>query len=239
MLGLEVTWAEADGIAAAIRPDTAMVIVEAVALSIMASNGLALPLLLSHHWMQASSGPRSDMSRFVLLIRRSSIIIILLLAYVVYRTLAQFQSLVSIGLISFTAIAQVAPAFFGGLIWRNATANGAIAGMLSGLAIWFYTLLVPWMTKAGYLPESFVRDGPFDISALRPEALLFLQFDPLSHAVFWMVPQADFQHGCRRLERVPPVPYYLPTSSSLPPTLKAVTGNDIRFARRTSGDEGR
>lgn len=164
---------------------TAMVIVEAVALSIMASNGLALPLLLRSRMMRTGSGANADMSGVVLLIRRAAIVIILLLAYAVYRALAQSQSLVSIGLISFAAIVQVAPAFFGGLIWRNATANGAIAGMISGMAIWFYTLLVPWIAKAGFLPESLIRNGPFDISALRPEALLFLQFDPLSHAVFW------------------------------------------------------
>ena len=164
---------------------TAMVIVEAVALSIMASNGLALPLLLRSPMMLTASASNSDMSSLVLLIRRSAIAIILLLAYVVYRTLAESQSLVSIGLISFAAIAQVAPAFFGGLIWRNATANGAIAGMVSGFAIWTYTLLVPWIVKAGYLPEALLQNGPFDISALRPEALFFLHFDPLSHAVFW------------------------------------------------------
>jgi Na+/proline symporter/signal transduction histidine kinase/CheY-like chemotaxis protein len=168
---------------------TAMVIVEAVALSIMVSNGLVLPLLLRQRLLAASqgeaSGTASDLSGVVLLIRRLSILLLLLLAYGVYRALAQSESLVSIGLISFAAIAQVAPAFFGGLIWREATARGAIAGTLAGLAVWTYTLLLPWIAKAGYIPGGFVRDGPFDIAALRPEALLFLQFDPLSHAVFW------------------------------------------------------
>lgn len=164
---------------------TAMVIVEAVALSIMVSNGLVLPLLLRQRLMQQDGGGDLDMSHTVLTIRRVAIATILLLAYGVYRSLAHTESLAAIGLISFAAIAQVAPAFFGGLIWRNGTARGAIAGTLSGLAVWTYTLLVPWIAKAGYLPIGIVRDGPFDIAALRPEALLFLQFDPLSHAVFW------------------------------------------------------
>jgi len=170
---------------------TAMVIVEAVALAIMASNGIALPLLLRRRLTRAErngdspSAGVSDLSGFVLLIRRSAILIILLLAYLVYRTLAPYQTLVSIGLISFTAIAQVAPAFIGGLIWRNATANGAIAGIVSGMAVWTYTLVIPWVAKAGFISDSLVRDGPFEIAALRPQALFFLQFDPLEHAVFW------------------------------------------------------
>jgi Na+/proline symporter/signal transduction histidine kinase len=164
---------------------TAMVIVEAVALSIMVSNGLVLPLLLRQRLTEGTNGAGDDLTGLVLLVRRGAIIIILLLAYCVYAALARSQSLGAIGLISFAAIAQVAPAFLGGLIWREATARGAIAGMISGTAVWAYTLLLPWIAKTGYLPISFVRDGPFDIAALRPEALFFLQFDPLAHAVFW------------------------------------------------------
>ena len=164
---------------------TAMVIVEAVALSIMVSNGLVLPIALRQRFMSGGELHTGDVTGILLLVRRTSILIILLMAYGVYRALAHSESLVSIGLISFAAIAQVAPAFFGGLLWRNATARGAIAGTLAGFAIWVYTLLLPWIAKAGYLPVSFVRDGPFDMAALRPEALFFLQFDPLSHGVFW------------------------------------------------------
>jgi Na+/proline symporter/signal transduction histidine kinase/CheY-like chemotaxis protein len=164
---------------------TAMVIVEAVALSIMIGNGLVLPFIVGRGNVGDEAGSDSDLSGLVLAIRRAAIVVILLLAYAVYRVLGQSQSLVSIGLISFAAIAQVGPSFFGGLLWRGASARGAIAGMMAGLAVWTYTLLLPWVAKAGYIPVSFVRDGPFDIGALRPEALMYLQFDPLSHAVFW------------------------------------------------------
>ena len=57
----------------------------------------------------------------------------ILLGYLFYRLLGQTHGLASIGLVSFAAIAQFAPAFFGGLVWRNATARGAIAGIVSGL----------------------------------------------------------------------------------------------------------
>jgi len=163
---------------------TAMVIVEAVALSIMVSNGLVLPLLLRRE-IDSSEGSGGDLTGLVLAVRRGAILVILLLAYCVYAALASTQSLGAIGLISFAAIAQVAPAFFGGLIWRQATARGAIAGMAAGTAVWAYTLLLPWIARTGYLPLSFVTNGPLDLAVLRPEALFFLQFDPLAHAVFW------------------------------------------------------
>ena len=164
---------------------TAMVIVEAVALSIMASNGIILPLLLRARRGFNAAPNTTDLSHYVLGIRRLAIIVILLLAYGVFHGLAHAESLVSIGLISFAAIAQVAPAFFGGLLWRNATAAGAIAGIVTGFAVWAYTLLLPWIAKAGFLSLAFVNEGPYAIAALRPQALFFLQFDPLSHAAIW------------------------------------------------------
>ena len=64
------------------------------------------------------------------------------MAYFYYRALGNTQ-LAAIGLLSFAAIAQLAPAFFGGLFWRQATARGAMGGMLVGVAVWVYTLFLP------------------------------------------------------------------------------------------------
>jgi Na+/proline symporter len=129
---------------------TAMVIVATVALAIMISNDLVMPLVLrrsSEDAIISSSG--EDMSRILLLIRRVAIFVTLLLAYAYFRAAGDTAALTSIGLLSFAAIAQFAPAFFGGLIWRRATARGAIAGMTSGFAIWVYTLLLPTFAQSG------------------------------------------------------------------------------------------
>ena len=88
----------------------------------------------------------------LLAIRRVAIFAIVLLGYLFYLLLGQSHGLASIGLVSFAAIAQFAPAFFGGLLWRNATARGAIAGIVTGFAVWTYTLLLPWIIEAGWLP---------------------------------------------------------------------------------------
>jgi len=37
-----------------------------------------------------------------------------------------------IGLISFAAVAQFAPALFGGMYWKGGTRHGALAGLLLG-----------------------------------------------------------------------------------------------------------
>jgi len=79
--------------------------------------------------------------------------------------------LAAIGLLSFAAIAQLAPAFFGGLFWRRATARGAIGGMLAGFATWLYTLFLPSFLDSGTAGVSLLQHGPFGIEALRPQAL--------------------------------------------------------------------
>ena len=164
---------------------TAMVIVESVALAIMICNGLVVPLLLRGR-PDAARG-QLDMAWRLLAVRRGAIFAILLLGYLFYLLLERGRphGLVSIGLVSFAAIAQFAPAFFGGLLWRNATARGAIAGILSGFAVWAYTLLLPWFIEAGWLPRSIMTEGPFGLGFLAPQSLFYLHLQPLTHGVLW------------------------------------------------------
>jgi Na+/proline symporter/signal transduction histidine kinase/ActR/RegA family two-component response regulator len=165
---------------------TAMVIVDSVALAIMVSNGLVLPLLLRRRGDEAK-GQQSDMTRPLLLIRRIAIFAVILLGYLFYRLLGQAHGLASIGLVSFAAVAQFAPAFLGGLVWRNATARGAIAGIVTGFAVWTYTLLLPWIIQAGWAPRSILDAGPFGLGFLSPHSLFYLVLDPLSHGVLWSI----------------------------------------------------
>lgn len=163
---------------------TAMVIVESVALSIMVCNDLVMPIIL-HRRQAAGAADRRDMGAVLLFIRRCAIFGIMLLAYLFYRLVGDAYGLANIGLVSFAAIAQFAPAFFGGLIWRGATARGAIAGILAGFTVWAYTLLVPYFVKAGLMDAVIMRDGLFGIPLLRPEMLFYMGFDPLTHGVVW------------------------------------------------------
>ena len=164
---------------------TAMVIVESIALAIMVCNGLVIPLLLRQRLLEASE--QDNLSSVLLIIRRVAILLIVLLGYLVYRALGEAQGLAAIGLISFAAVAQLAPAFFGGLFWRKGTARGAIAGIVAGFSVWAYTLLLPWVVKAGWLGMDILEHGPLGITMLRPQALFFLEFEPLTHGVLWSI----------------------------------------------------
>src|SRR5712672_3100698 len=161
---------------------TAMVIVECVALSIMVSNDIVVPLVLKRG-AQTRAGQK-DFGDFVLRVRRFAIFAIMVMAYFYYRALGNTQ-LVAIGLLSFAAIAQLAPAFFGALFWRRATARGAMGGMLVGFAVWIYTLFLPSFLDGSTAGMLLLQHGPFGIEALRPQALFGADLPPLLHGVLW------------------------------------------------------
>jgi Na+/proline symporter/signal transduction histidine kinase/CheY-like chemotaxis protein len=162
---------------------TAMVIVSSVALSIMVSNHLVLPMILRRYAGKERTKDE-DLPTTILNVRRIAISAIMLGAYFYYREAASNYRLASIGLISFAAIAQFAPAFIGGLIWRNANARGAMLGMGAGTIVWLYTLLFPTLAGAS---NSVVEIGLFGLSWLRPQQLFGFSADPLVHGVVWSI----------------------------------------------------
>src|ERR1700712_656021 len=161
---------------------TAMVIVECVALSIMVSNDIVLPLVLQRS--PGAEPSQQDFGDFLLKVRRFAIFAIMVMAYFYYRALGNTQ-LAAIGLLSFAAIAQLAPAFFGGLFWRQATARGAMGGMLVGVAVWVYTLFLPSFLENSTAGLLLLQHGPFGIEALRPQALFGADLPPLLHGTLW------------------------------------------------------
>ncbi|HEX6249012.1 MAG TPA: sensor histidine kinase [Nocardioidaceae bacterium] len=162
---------------------TGMVIVETIALSTMVSNSLVLPLLLRGRG--ELRGPR-DLGKLVLVVRRVTIVALLLLGFAYFRLATDAVGLVQIGLISFAAVAQFAPAVLGGLYWKGATHTGAVAGLVGGIAMWGYTLLLPSFSESGWLPDELPLDGPFGIELLAPHALFGLEgLDPVGHAMLW------------------------------------------------------
>ena len=162
---------------------TGMVIVETIALSTMVSNSLVLPILLRHGGGLSS---RRDLAPLIIAIRRTTIVAVLLLGFAYFRVAGESLDLVSIGLISFAAVAQFAPALFGGLYWRGATGSGAIWGLAAGFSVWAYTLALPSLVGAGLVPAGFVEKGPFGIGALAPQALFGVDgMDAVSHSMVW------------------------------------------------------
>jgi Na+/proline symporter len=101
----------------ALSAATAMVIVECVALAIMISNEIYMPLAARR------GGATRDMAGRILFVRRTAIVVILLLSYAYYRA-AGDAALASIGLLAFAAIAQIGPAR--SRAWSQASWSGPI-----------------------------------------------------------------------------------------------------------------
>lgn len=163
---------------------TGMIIVESIALSTMVCNDLVMPLLLRTASFKRNR--HADLSKFLLNIRRGAIVLLMMLGYAYFRLAGEAYALVSIGLISFAAVAQFAPAMLGGIYWKNGTLSGALTGLSAGFLLWLYTLLLPSFAQSGWLPESFIELGPFGIEWLKPRQLFGLTgLDQVSHALFW------------------------------------------------------
>jgi len=163
---------------------TGMVIVETIALSTMVCNDLVMPVLLRMRRLRLNE--RADLTGLLLAIRRGAIIGVLLLGYVYFRVAGEAYALVSIGLISFAAVAQFAPAVLGGIFWKGGTRRGALCGLLAGFAVWFHTLMLPALARSGWLPLEIVEAGPFGIELLKPLALFGLTgLDQITHAMIW------------------------------------------------------
>ena len=163
---------------------TGMVIVATVALSTMICNDLIMPVLLRFAWFRLSE--RQDLSGLLLAIRRIEIIFVMVLGYAYHQLIGESYALVSIGLVSFAAAAQFAPAIFGGMYWKGGSKSGAMTGILAGFLVWGYTLLLPSFAKSGWLDETLITNGPFGIALLKPYALFGMTgLDTIPHALFW------------------------------------------------------
>src|SRR2546422_383253 len=163
---------------------TGMVIVETIALSTMVCNDLVMPVLLRMRSLALNEKP--DLTGLLLGIRRGAIVLILLLGYLYFKLAGEAYALVSIGLISFAAVAQFAPAILGGIFWKGGTRAGALSGLSAGFAVWLYTLLLPALARSGWLPIGLLEHGPFGIELLKPLQLFGLSgLDQISHAMIW------------------------------------------------------
>jgi len=157
-----------------------MVIVSSLATTTMILNHLIMPIVLRLNLVG------SDMSGLLINLKRLGIMAVILLSYLYYRFFGESYALVNIGLASFVAVTQFAPAFFGALYWKRANLRGATSGLILGFIVWFYTLMVPLFVSSGWLRRDILEKGPFDLGFLRPLELFGLNgLDMWSHSLFW------------------------------------------------------
>ena len=156
-----------------------MVMVESVAVSTMLLNHVLMPVVVRFT-------PRAWFPLLLINLKRFGIVLVIGLGYLYQGMVGQSYMLANMGLISFSAAVQFAPALLGGLYWPRGNKAGAICGMLLGFAVWSYTLLFPSLVQAGGWQSDCLLYGPFHLAFLKPQALFGLTgLDPWSHALFW------------------------------------------------------
>lgn len=157
---------------------TAMILIESVAVGSMMLNDLEMPYLLGR------IGRGMNLPGLLLQMRRLNILLVVALGYLYSRAVA-YHSLADIGIVSFLAASQFAPAALGGLYWKRGSREGAMAGLVSGFLLWIYTAFIPTIAGEGWLSTNLVANGPFGITLLKPTALFGMNLDIWTHSVFW------------------------------------------------------
>ena len=156
-----------------------MVMVESIAISTMFLDHLLMPIIVR-------IAPKKWFPSLLLNLKRCGILLVILLGYLYHTIVADKYMLVNMGIISFVAVAQFAPAYIGGLYWHRGNKAGALMGMSMGFILWMYTLLLPSIIRSGWWETRILEEGLFGIGLLRPTALLGLEdFDLNTHAIFW------------------------------------------------------
>jgi sigma-B regulation protein RsbU (phosphoserine phosphatase) len=156
-----------------------MVMVESVTISTMLLNHVIMPVVIRLK-------PKAWFPVLLINAKRGGIFLVVFLGYFYQNIVGETYMLVTMGLISFAAAAQFAPAVVGGLYWHRGNKVGAMTGMFLGFIVWFYTLLVPSFIRSGWWDSNILVTGPFGLSFLRPTQLFGLTgFDMWSHSLFW------------------------------------------------------
>lgn len=162
---------------------TSMVIVESLALSTMIMNNLFMPGIYKFNKMK---GFQVLLPWIIINLKRITILGCVFLGYIFAVSIGEFYTLVDMGLKSFEAVTIFAPSILFGLYWKKGNRNGAMAGIIAGFILWFYTLLMPALLKSGILDEKGIFVYLLQSEMLNPNALFSLKgLDKWSHSLFW------------------------------------------------------
>ncbi len=152
-----------------------MAIVDSTALATMVSNDLIFPTLVRGQ-ATARSG---EIGRRMLRVRQATIPAIMALALAWALQVSPANSLASIGLIAFAAMAQFTPHLLLAAYGGGRDHIAARASLATGLALWFYTLALPPILPASWM--AWLAGSPLD-----PLQLFGIgRATPLVHGVLW------------------------------------------------------
>ena len=113
---------------------------------------LALASMCLNHLVLATYQPDTkDIYRWILMVRRLLIVGIILVSYLFYRIVSDQHDLAALGIAAFSGVLQFMPGVLAMLYWPEANRNGFVAGVVTGMTIWFFLVLLPLLQ-----PESVV-----------------------------------------------------------------------------------
>ncbi len=146
---------------------TSMVVIATLALSLMVVNHLVAPLRVRAGWGVDAHG---DLRGQLLNHRRVAILLVILLAWAYSRALTRNEALADIGAISFSALAELAPALLVAAYRPQLGSRAVMAGLLAGTLVWLY-VVAPALLPAA---PSWLWQGPLGLRWLSPDGLLGL-----------------------------------------------------------------
>lgn len=158
-----------------------MIVVSSIGLSTMITNNILIPYNLLGELKSEEIS-----NRLILNSRKLGIFLLIILSYFIYRFFGLDYNLVSIGMVAFVIISQLAPAFFGALFWRRGSRLGAIYSIIIGFIVCIYTLLIPYAIGISNSESTFISEGFMGVELLKPFQLFGLDYlQPVTHALFW------------------------------------------------------
>jgi len=169
------SWVLAAALLGGVSAAASMAVVDATALATMVSNDLVFPTL-SQGQMARRPGA---MGRRMLRVRRAAIFGIMALSLIWALLVSPSDSLASIGLIAFAAMAQFTPHLVLATYGAGRDHVAARSSLIAGLVLWAYTLALPSVLPRPLL--DVLAGTPID-----PFRLLGLgHASPLVHGVLW------------------------------------------------------
>ncbi|ATZ73623.1 sodium:proline symporter [Idiomarina sp. X4] len=155
---------------------TSMVIIALLALSIMISNDVVMPI-----WLRLTKSRLRQFSftpKRILRIRRVTIVIVMLMAYLYYQVTIDSMPLVNSGLLSLALLAQLAPGILATVLWKRASQAGVFSGLFVGTCVWLALLLIPSIGRDSGLTDIEIANGV--LLSLSLNLLCFAAFSLLS-----------------------------------------------------------
>jgi len=166
---------------------TSMVIIALLALSIMVSNDVVMPV-----WLRMTRQKLRQFSftpKRILSIRRMTMVVVMFMAYLYYQATIESMPLVNSGLLSLALLAQLAPAILATVVWRNATQTGVLAGLAVGTILWLVLLLIPSIGRQPLVTDIDIANGV--LISLGANLACFWLFSVISRNVQTELPHID------------------------------------------------